>query len=482
MRFRPIVVPLLCALAARSAAAQGQTPAQRVSALLDQPPFDHALWGVVIADPQDRVLVTRNADRLFVPASAAKLVVAATAAVLLGPDYRFRTTFHAAGEVRDSVLYGDLVVYGRGDPTLGERFYPGPGGPFAPWADSLRSRGIARIAGDIVGDASWFDDSIVHPDWENGDLAWGFTAPVTALGWNGNAVRFRVVPTDAGAPPLVALEPDVGAVVLVNRARTLPRDSARTLGLVRAPGSDSVFLVGGIPAGGRAVDDVIAVRDGARWTAEALRRALPGLGITVDGRARGVHDPLARAGARGGASLFEWRSPPLADVLRPILEQSDNWTAEVLLKTLGRELRGEGSWTAGLDVERRFLVDSLRVDSTLFTLADGSGLSHHNLIAPRALVQLLSAMRRHPRAEAFVSALAVGGRSGTLRGRFDGARLAGRVRAKTGSIGNVNTLAGYLERGERRRPWVFAVLLNNHTARNGVALRRIDAVVAAIER
>jgi len=201
----------------------------------------------------------------------------------------------------------------------------------------------------------------------------------------------------------------------------------------------------------------------------------------VDGRALTTFDSAVYAAARRGAPLAERWSVPLPDILRPILESSQNWFADLLLKTLGREFRGVGSLAAGIDVERRFLIDSLAVDSTAFDVVDGSGLSTSDLATPRALVQILRAMRSRPGTDAFVRALPVGGHSGTLRPRFRDPPLEGRVRAKTGSIDRVNTLAGYLEL-DGGRTWTFAIQLNHHTAKNRDALQRIDAIVAELAR
>src|SRR5437660_7863299 len=94
---------------------------RRLTTLLDQPPCDRATWGVYVHDDQGRVLFNRNADRYRVPASNTKLVVTAVASALLPPDYRVRTSAYVNGRLADGVLYGDLVIYGRGDPTFSER-------------------------------------------------------------------------------------------------------------------------------------------------------------------------------------------------------------------------------------------------------------------------------------------------------------------------------------------------------------------------
>ncbi|MGA2384379.1 MAG: D-alanyl-D-alanine carboxypeptidase/D-alanyl-D-alanine-endopeptidase [Gemmatimonadales bacterium] len=457
------------------------TLAWRLNCLLDAPPFDRALWGVAIADRRGTVVFERNGDRLFVPASTVKLVVAAVAAALLPGDYRFRTSVYAAGPVDSGIVHGDLVLYGRGDPALSARYSPTETAAFDELADSLKARGISRVAGDLVGDASWFDSAATHPSWQAYDLNWWYAAPVTALAFNENSVDFLVAPAAIGQPPEIRLRPDLSVVQFTNRARTVSADSERTLDFFRQPGTNVVWAQGDLPADAPPDTEFFAIHDAPAYAATAFRRSLEAHGITVDGQLRTTFDSTAYAAARAAPPLAEHLSPPLPEILQPILATSQNWFAEMLLKTLGRELRGQGSWPAGLDVERRFLIDSLGVDSTMFDLVDGSGLSAWNLVAPRAFVQILTRMRRLARARAFLDALPVAGESGTLKGRFADARLVGRVRAKTGSINRVNSLAGYLELA-RGRTWIFSIQLNNHTATTREALARIDAIVTALAR
>ena len=461
--------------------ASGRRPslARRLNRLLDEPPFNRALWGVVIANPDGRVVFERNGDRLFVPASNAKLVVSAAAAALLPADFRYRTSVYAAGPVDGGVLRGDLVLYGRGDPTLSGRYYDSVSAALDELADTIRSRGITRVTGDLVGDASYFDSVLVHPSWEGYDLNWWYAAPVTALGYNDNSVDFRITPGAVGEPPVISFQPDLGVVQFTNRARTVPADSSRTIDFFRLPGTNVVWAEGDVPADARPWTEYFAIWDAPAWAAIALRRSLERRGITVEGRVWTCYDSTAHAAARGGIALAEHLSRPLPDILRPVLESSQNWFADLLLKTLGREFRGSGTFEAGLEVERRFLTDSLRVDSTQFDLVDGSGLSSGNLVTPRALVQVLRRMREHRRAAPFLEALPVAGRTGSLRYRFRDGPLEGRVRAKTGSIARVNSLAGYLELDDGRF-WTFSIQLNHHTGTTRDALRRIDAIIAEL--
>jgi D-alanyl-D-alanine carboxypeptidase/D-alanyl-D-alanine-endopeptidase (penicillin-binding protein 4) len=199
----------------------------------------------------------------------------------------------------------------------------------------------------------------------------------------------------------------------------------------------------------------------------------------VAGTTSSTTDSLLYARVRASAPLAEVQSRPLRDWIFPILNTSQNWFAEMLLKQLGRQFGVAGSWPEGLKVERRFLIDSVRADSTQFSLSDGSGLSSSNLMSPLVFTQLLRYMRQHPRYAAFAAGLPQAGTVGSLRTRFLGTPLAGRVRAKTGSISRVHSLSGYLELGPGRT-LIFSVQANHHAETARTMMAAIDSVVVEL--
>lgn len=466
---------------------------RRLAALLDKAPFNRAAWAISAVDDRGRVLADRNGSRYAVPASNTKLVVSAAAAILLPPDFRVRTSLLVNGTLTDGVLYGDLILYGRGDPSFSTRCFgvdtlaPGvcdsSSTPIRAIADSLRARGIRRITGRVVGDGSYFEPITQHWNWNAFDLNWWYAAPVTGLGFNDNAIDFRITAAAAvDQPPTITWSPDLGLIGFENRARTGPADSGSTIGdnFFRKPGTWDIWAEGRVALGRRPWVESFAVPDPNLYAARALAHALQERGIAIEGGGASTTDSLAFRGARCcGAPLAEYLGRPLPDLIFPILNTSQNLFAEAVLKILGRERGTAGSWSAGLDVERHFLVDSVGLDSTGFTLDDGSGLSAGNLVAPAAFVQLLRYMAAHPRAGPFLAALPRSGAPGSLRTRFLLTPLEGRVVAKTGSINRVNTLSGYIEHPDGRR-YTFSIQANSHAVPTRQMLAQIDSVVVAI--
>lgn len=472
-----------------------EAQSRRLDVILDAPPFAHSLWGVALVDENGKLLYGRNADRMFIPASNTKLVVTAVAAALLPPDFTVQTSLYGTGPVVDGVLHGDLVLYGRGDPAFGPRCYAvdtvpagvcdtEPAAPLRRLVDALKASGVQAVNGAVVGDGSYFEPTMLHYGWDLFDTNWWYAAAVTALALNDNSVDIRWKPgATVGAPAEISLWPEYHGLRFENRTRTVQSGGETDLGdrVWRAPGTLDVWANGTVARDHRGGVDYFAVPDPNLFAARALRSLLADAGIGVSGPTRSTTDSTEYRTARLLPALAETTSRPLKDWIFPILNTSQNLYAEMLLKQLGRQFGEEGSWEEGLRVERRFLIDSVGVDSTQFALADGSGLAADNLVSPLAFTQILRFMRRHPRFETFSAGLPQSGRRGSLRNRFLGTPIEGRVFAKTGSISKVNTLSGYIEL-ENGSVLTFSVQANHHTAGGRAALARIDAAVVEMAR
>lgn len=482
---------LLALLVPATSPAQSLT--RRLDARLDGPGLDRHLWGVAVTDMSGKLLYGRNADRLFIPASNTKLVVTTAATAMLGPDFTVRTSLYGTGPLQDGVLLGDLVLYGRGDPTFSNRCYDiddtragvcdrDPAAKLRDLAQQLHRRGIREIRGHLIGDGSYFEPTTFHPAWEVYDIHWWYGAPVTGLAFNDNALDVRVIAGESpGGAPRLVMQPEVELATLENRAMVGPREAARSFDIVRNVDGLGYVASGVLPAGTADRTMNPAVLDPNRYAALALRRELLALGIVVRGEVRSTTDSMATAHARAMPALAEVSSRPLRDWIFPILNTSQNLFAEMLLKQLGRQRGTAGSWAEGRRVARRFLVDSVGIDSTAFAQEDGSGLSAGNVVTPRAFTQLLRWIRQHPRYEMFAAGMPRSGNAGSLRTRFVGTPVEGRVVAKTGTINRVNALSGYVERANGDVV-VFSVIANHHAIGSSGMLPAIDSLVAELHK
>lgn len=479
--------PILLLLSACAGSVATEAPAPRPFAAIDSVinvDLDKTHWGIEVLDrTNNRVVFAHNPTRHFVPASNTKLVVTTVAMGTLGPDWRYRTPIYVSRPAGDPTARGLLIV-GRGDPTMSGRFHGGDDFAVVKMlADSLYAQGIRRIDGDIVVDATYFTRERVHSSWEIGDLPWYYASTTGAFAIAEGALRLIVQGGSARGAPAVANT--VGAnmpMPVVVRAITDTARARANIDVDYEAWPDTLIISGSVGLGS-ADSSWIALSDQSAFAAQALRDALNRRGIATAGGIRVLTDSASAATARAAfdtTALLTWTSPPVSEIVAGILKPSQNWIAEQLLRTLGAHYRGRGSWGAGLDVERRYLIDVARIDSTAFSLRDGSGLSAQNLLSPRAIVALLEHARQTPWGAQYHAALpAPQERGGTLSNRLAG--LEGRLVAKTGTIANVNSLSGYM-RTDDNRELTFAIMTNASGRPSGDVRRAIDRIINSLAR
>ncbi|HEX5724597.1 MAG TPA: D-alanyl-D-alanine carboxypeptidase/D-alanyl-D-alanine-endopeptidase, partial [Longimicrobiaceae bacterium] len=279
----------------------------------------------------------------------------------------------------------------------------------------------------------------------------------------------------------VWLDPPTAYTPVANATVTAPAGTLREVRVTRAASGPGLTISGPVPHDTLVYTERVAVRDNTLYFATVLTETLRDAGIRVDG-APLDHDTraLRQAPALSADTLFVHASPPLREVLAAFLKPSQNQYGEILLKTLGRELRGTGSAAAGIAV-----VDSLArawgLPPRRLAMADGSGLSRYNLVSPDFLAALLAHMARSPRFEAFHAALPVAGQDGTLAARMRGTPLAGNVHAKTGTLSGVRSLSGYLTTAAGERV-LFSAMVNHHTLTSRDADRLAEAALLRVYR
>lgn len=466
-----LTIALTSALVTLTSAPAGADPAA-IDAILAKLPKT-ARVGIVVEDGESgRVLYERNADTPLRPASNQKLVTLAAAILGLGPDYRHRTELRAAGPVAGNRLFGDLHLIGGGDPNLSRRFQD-PSQPASDvpilieWAQTLLRRGIREIRGDLVADDRFFDRELWHPDWEKADHAKWYAAEVSALNLNDNCVDIEF---HAGAKPRVQLIPPTGWLEVSSDLSATSDRKKHVYGVSRSFGSNAVTVRGRLWTGAGVGRTEITVHDPALFFATALKESLARAGIRLTGKVRRVKD-----GEQAKGELLACHESPLPLTLSICGKRSLNLYAECLLKTLGRETAGEGSWKAGAKAVTAVL-DKAGATMPKAVIADGSGLCRANRLTARGLTRLLAVMARSPHDNLYRSCLAAGGIDGTLRRRFRKLPAGCRVEAKTGTLRDTSALSGYLIKPGKTAPLRFAILMNDTPG----ARRLQDRIVAAL--
>lgn len=460
----------------------------RSDLLVQASPVDKGEWGLLIADAASgETLFEKNADKYFVPASNMKLLTTAMALDKLGPDYRFRTTLETNGKLgADGSLSGDLILVGRGDPNLSNRKYPfdtkeefdgPPEKVLAELADAVVARGVKEISGDIVGDDSYFPRERYPDGWEIDDMVWEYGAAISALVVDDNTATLILTPGEkAGDPVTAEMQPKIEEFVVKNEVVTTAAKEKADLRLVREPGSATVVVSGVMPAKSETRKLVLAIQEPAQHAAALLARLLAERGVKCDGKVRPQHDPDPAETSR--TVLAEHLSIRLGDSIKLVNKISQNLHTEVLLRVAARQ---DGRWSDAEDLLKfpQGFYAKVGIAPDDVVQSDGSGLSRHDMVTPRAFVALLAYAQKQPWFQEFYASLPVAGLDGTLNERMKDAGVAGRIHAKTGSVTHVRTLSGYADTASGRR-LIFSFLSNNEIGKNHEVQQALDGLCLAM--
>ena len=448
---------------------------QDISATTALPGVQRAAWGIVVEslDRRERVFEL-NPRTLLVPASAAKLVSLASAADAVGWDYRYETVVRASAPIINGVMQGDLLVVGSGDPSIGGR----AGAPLVEWVNGLKALGLSRIDGRVIGD----DDAVEEPRpqlaWAWDDLGYPTGALFGALNLAENRMSITVNPGRAlDDQPTFSMEPSAWSRPLRNRTVTGPPQSMAQIWPEQRPGEPFLTIAGSIPIGAPPARLQISVGNPTAWFAAVFRAALIDGGIEVTGEAYDVDDVAQRPEWTNAAALYTHRSATLAEIAQPMLKNSINLYGEAALRL--NAARGAFPTNDAALEGLRARMAAWGIPADAWQIIDGSGLSRRDAIAPDALVAVLQRMYDPSGTSPWMTALPVAGRDGTLAGRMAGTPAEGNVRAKTGTMSNIRTLAGYVRTRDGEN-LAFAILTDNFEGSGVAAADAVDGIAVRL--
>jgi len=428
-----------------------------------------------------------NSETVLPTASTAKLFSTATALEILGEDYRPKTRIYTDGEIDSTgTLKGDLWIRGGGDPTLGSKYYTSKEHHrdflFA-WADSLKKKGIQRIEGRIIADASEFGYGGAPDGWNWVDMGNYYGAGASGLTIFDNLVEYTFqVPNKIGAQSkLTSLSPSVPDLVVHNyvKAKSGGGDNAYIYG---APYSLDRFVTGTLPAGSSAFVVKGSLPDPEYQFAYELEKVLREAGIEVTeelGTARKLEIKSGNWSYSKRTLLFTHTGATIGSIIDKTNERSINLFAEHLVNLVGYETNGDGSTESGLRVLENYW--SKKWSTNGMHVNDGSGLSRTNAISASNFTDLLKAMHTSQNGKRFEQSLPVAGINGTMRNICKNQAGHGKIAAKSGSMTRIRSYAGYVNATSGKK-YAFALIVNNQTCSNAALIDKMEVVFNAIAR
>jgi len=445
----------------------------------------------VQAGDNSAFLYEKNADMPLKPASCNKLQTDAAVLYYLGTDFRYSTTLYMRGRIKDRVLEGDLVVTGSGDPSISGRYGKDTSDVvwiFEDWAKALKKKGIDSVKGNVIGDNDYFDDNSFGAGWIPDLRGDWYEAEISALSFNDNCVDVHWKGSGGiGKPAPYTLNPPTKYIKFSSEVFIGKKDSEKRSNFFRKDKSNLIVARGNIPKGDT-MTDWCTVYNPTLYFVTVLKDTLKEKGINVSGEPIDLDDkPELKTTLRNDpptSAVATYQSPPLMTLLEPVNTSSHNFFAEMILKTIGKRIKGTGSFEKGSEAVMEFLrKEGLWENGSV--IIDGSGLSYINRATPRQLVNVLRYMSRQPYWAEFLKTLPRGQTRGYLKNRFGESKesrsIAPRIYGKTGYIEDVVGLTGVVY-NENGREIFYSILINNFDAPLDKARALADSIAFEIAR
>lgn len=438
--------------------------------------MENANVSLLVKDPAtNETLYQFRPKNSNIPASILKLVTTATALEMLGPDFCFETKLEIDGTVSaDSVLNGNLYIHGGGDPSLGSECFD-KGAFFEKWVEAVKKAGIKTITGQIVADASLYDDQGVNPKWIWEDLGNYYAAGAYGISYLDNTFRLVLRSGKVGTvPEIVNVIPEIPGLTFDNHllSSTIDFDSAYFYG---GPHVNYRGIYGEIPAFRSSFVVKGDIPNPALLLAQHFHAKLVQNGFLVSGLPT---DKVNRQTTR--KVIYTHDSPLLSEIITETNVNSNNHYAEQIFRYLALKNNHTATTTDALQVIKSYW-ESRGLPVEQLVMYDGSGLSPVNTVSAQFIVDLLSYMKtKSQNSKIFYQSLSVSGEVGTLSSFLKDTFLQGKVHGKSGTISRVKCCAGYID--VKGKSYVFALMVNNANGTPRQVSKKIEEFLLAIAK
>ena len=427
-----------------------------------------------------------NPDRVLKPASTLKLLTTATALELMGPDYYFETTLEYTGEVdtANHFLYGDIIIKGGGDPTLGSGYFESTNDKqfLKEWVKAVNKLGIDSVSGRIISDARVFSWDIVPPSWswQNMGNYYGSGACGLSIYDNMYSILFNTGSQVGDTAEIIRTLPPIPHLVFNNSvtADSITYDNAYIFG---APYANQRSISGQLPL--NKIDFPVkgSMPDPAFVAAFTLDSLLKESGLSIakpPATMRQQSDKQEKLNMNR-EFIYAILSPSLSEIITQTNTQSINLFAEHCLIHSGIQLGAEPGTIVSADSVVNFW-NKKGMDTQGMSLYDGSGLSQYNAINPRQMVFVLQFMKNNSLYfDSFYNSLPIAGKTGTIENMFKGSIAEGQLRAKSGTIEHVKAYSGYVT-SKSGREIAFSMVVNNFSCTSAEAGDKLELLMVAL--
>lgn len=498
---------LMCCIAFNSSIRAQVSVTAQILRMQQDTDLTHASWSVCVLDvKKDSVITSYNPHLSLVPASTHKIITTSAALALLKWDFKYETRLEYDGKLDTAagILRGNLYIKGSGDPTLASDGFKKKSDTVPltdQWARILSGKGIRKIEGAVIGDATAFEDEMVPYSWIWGDMGNYYGAGSCGLNFKDNkfSILFRSGAKKGDSTFIQKISPEIPGMRLINQTFTKGySDNAYIYG---SPYSLVRYVKGTIPANKKEYEVEGSQPDPPLLCAQSLDSSLRKAGINISKKARTLRNflppseenspmtsdttsspsllPREKGVAAPRSVLYTQWSHTLDKIVTETNIESNNLFAESLLKTIAWKKTKFGEDLTGIDIVTSFWK-SKGVDLKGFYMADGCGLSRFNAINTRQLSEILRTITLDSLLfKKFYESLPIAGKSGSLGRLCKGTRAENNLRAKSGYMTRVRSYAGYVT-SKKGNLLSFAIIVNNYDCTASQMKDKMEKLMIAI--
>jgi D-alanyl-D-alanine carboxypeptidase/D-alanyl-D-alanine-endopeptidase (penicillin-binding protein 4) len=424
--------------------------------------LQHATYSFCVMEAQSGKIVKEyNSEIALIPASTMKIMTTSAALGILGKDYTYKTNFYSFQKT-DSISGTNsinLLIKGSGDPTFNSiYFYNSDSAFFNPLFQKLKAKGLKKITGSIIVDASYFDNTIPST-WIWGDIGNYFGAGANGLSYRDN--KFSLFYTSGAlntTAELTSISPNYFATKMTIKSSVLSSGTEDDAFVFGDPNGYTRKVTGTIPPNKKQYEVEAEMPDPALFFATQLQIDLQKSNLASSN----VKPEVSETNQYTEQLIYSHQSPKLEKIVYYTNTKSNNHYAESLLNTLGAfKSKKQGTTSNGIAAVKNYW-ESRGVDVSGLHMADGSGLSRANSITTKIQATVLSKIYRdslmYP---AFNASLPVAGKNGSMTSLCKGTFAENNMRAKTGYINRARGYCGYVKT-KSGKELAFSVLFNNY--------------------
>lgn len=446
----------------------------QLKAVIKKHHFNENTLGLYIED-EGVGIFNVNATKEMVPASLTKIVTGAAVLNGFSLNKKFETKLLAQNTVKEGLLAGDLCFKGSGDPSfVSEKMWY--------LVNELKRSELTTVEGDLLVDATLFDDELYDVGRESVRVDRAFDAPISAASFNWNSTNVFIRPgLTAGSPAKVWLDPQSDYLELENKTKTVSKSGVKTLeaSRIKSGDHDKIIVSGSLSLDASEAVIYKSISNPNLWTGMHLKEFLKQRGIGIKGKVKVQACPAAKN------VLAVSPSKNLNEILSDMLKFSNNFVAEMLAKSLAAEnSETPAHMKEGIEEIKKYM-DSLGFGRKDYILENVSGLTRDNRFSAKQLALVLNTVKNDfmifPE---FASGLPIAGVDGTLKNRMktkmENKTDQNLVRAKTGYLDGVVGLAGYVGR-KNNSPLVFVFMFNGDYQQGMAARPMFDDLIKLLK-